>query len=128
MTFQSAAIERALNSTAPVPSSDSSSLLGQLEWDAVEIGRRDGPHAAEPGSLRARFGRFFGLRIKRPLANERLEALRLFAIRAWYRDELKTKDIRKLFDVGLSSNDVWRVLAHIGERRGFIPEVEAWPA
>jgi hypothetical protein len=128
MTYQGFAIEQALVSIAPPAAADQGSLLGKREWNAVEIGRRDGPRAGDPRSLRGRVARLFGLKTARPLANERLEALRRFAIRAWYAQELRAGDIRALFDVGFSSNDVWRVLAHVGERRGFIPEVEAWPA
>lgn len=102
--------------------------LGRTEWAVVDDAREDGPRSANPNGLVARSMRFlFGVRIPRPLTNERLEALRRFAVKAWYRAELKAHDMRALFEVGFDSNDAWRVLAHVATRRGIMAEVEHWP-
>ena len=103
--------------------------LGRTEWAVVDRARDDSPRSLNPNSLLVRSLRFlFGFEIARPLANERLEALRRFAVKAWHRAELKTRDLRALFEAGFDSNDAWRVLAHVATRRGLMPEVEHWPA
>ena len=103
--------------------------LAKPEQDVIDMARDDGPWSLNPdGVLQRAVGLVFGIRVARPLANERLEGLRRFAVAAWSRETIRARDLRALFDAGYSSNDAWRVLAHIGERRGTIPEVEAWPA
>jgi hypothetical protein len=71
---------------------------------------------------------FFGIETPRPLANERLEALRRFSVRAWFWDLVRTKDMRAFFEAGYSSNDAWRILNYVAAHRGFVPSVEHWPA
>jgi hypothetical protein len=103
--------------------------LGPLEWDAIEIARRDGPRSFNPDGWHARIARaLFGVEIARPLANKRLEALRRFSVRAWFWDLVRTKDMRAFFDAGYSSNDAWRILSYVSVHRGFLPSVENWPA
>ena len=122
MTFQDFNLGTA--TAAPLPVAD---RLGQLEWDAVAIAKSDGPRSANPRSLLARLSRLFGIEIARPLANERLETLRRFAVRAWFRDVIRERDLKKLFDAGFTSNDAWRVLTHVATSRGVMPGVENWP-
>lgn len=103
--------------------------LNGTEWAVIDGARNDGPRSANPNGLVARALRLlFGVNVPRPLTNERLEALRRFAVKAWYRAELKARDMRALFDAGFDSNDAWRVLAHVAARRGVMAEVEHWPA
>jgi hypothetical protein len=103
--------------------------LGRTEWAVIENARDDGPRSVNPNGIAARLmSLMFGVSVARPLTNERLEALRRFAVKAWYWSELKTRDMRALFEAGFDSNDAWRVLAHIAARRGMMAEVEHWPA
>jgi len=105
------------------------SQLPKLERDVIDMARSDGRWSLNPdGFVQRAIGVLFGIRTARPLANERLEGLRRFAVAAWSREVVRARDLRHLFDAGYSSNDAWRILAHIGERRGVIPEVEGWPA
>lgn len=99
--------------------------FGKTEWDVVELARRDGPRSLNPHSTVAHLcSILLGEGIKRPLANEQLEALRRFSVRAWFWDLVRTKDVRTLFDAGFTWDDAWRVLAHVAARRGFMPSVE----
>ena len=95
----------------------------------VEMARAEGPRSADPGLLLNRLARLlFGIAVARPLANERLEAIRRFAVAAWFRDEVPESRMRALFEAGVSSNDAARLLDYVGSRRGLTPEVESWPA
>jgi hypothetical protein len=108
---------------------DHRDALGALEWDTIEIARRDGPRSFNPNGWFARLGRsLLGLPIPRPLANDRLEALRRFSVRAWFWDLVRTRDMKAFFAAGFSSNDAWRILSYVAAHRGFVPSVEAWPA
>jgi hypothetical protein len=108
---------------------DIDSRLNRTEWAVIENARDDGPRSVNPNGITARLLRLlFGVSVPRALANERLEALRRFAVKGWYWSELKTRDIRALFEAGFDSNDAWRVLAHIAARRGVMAEIEHWPA
>ena len=99
--------------------------LTDLDWRVVEIAREDGPRSLNPDGLLTRFLRdFFGLPAARKLANERLEALRRFSVRAWYWDMVRTKDLRMLMDAGYSSSAVFQILAHVAGYRGFTPSIE----
>ena len=112
----------------PIPL-DMDERLNRTEWAVIDNARQDGPRSANPNGLAARALRLlFGVNVPKPLTNERLEALRRFAVKAWYRAELKARDMRALFDAGFDSNDAWRVLAHVAARRGMMAEVEHWPA
>ena len=103
--------------------------LNRADWAVIDSARDDGPRSANPNGLVARTLRLlFGVNVPRALTNERLEALRRFAVKAWYRAELKAGDMRALFEAGFDSNDAWRVLAHVAARRGVMAEVEHWPA
>ena len=99
--------------------------FGKTEWDVVELARRDGPRSLNPHSLIAHLSSMLlGEEIERPLANDQLEALRRFSVRAWFWDLVRTKDVRTLFDAGFTWDDAWRVLAHVAVQRGFMPSVE----
>ena len=110
-----------------VPGNDNDAL-GRTEWSVIDMARSEGPRSANPNAFFNRLiSKLFGIAIARPLANERLEALRRFALAAWFRAEIRTRDMRNLFAAGFSSNDAARILAYVGLRRGSAPEVEAWP-
>ena len=99
--------------------------FGKTEWDVVELARRDGPRSLNPRSYLLRLcSILLGEEIKRPLANDQLEALRRFSVRAWFWDLVRTRDVRTLFDAGFTWDDVWRILAHVAAQRGFMPSVE----
>ena len=120
-----------LELATPVQAPASAAGLGLPpdEVAVIEMARAEGPRSADSGLLGNRIARvLFGITVPRPLANERLEAIRRFAVAAWYRDEVPESRVRALFEAGLSSNDAWRLLAYVASRRGIMPEVESWPA
>jgi hypothetical protein len=99
--------------------------LTDLEWRVVEIARSDGPRSINPDGRFTKFLRdFFGLPITRKLANEKLEALRRFCVRAWYWDLIRSRDVRTLIEAGYSSVDTFQILAHVAGYRGFTPTIE----
>lgn len=56
------------------------------EWLAIEVARRDGPHAGQAPSRIARLmNLLLGVRIANPLADLRLETLRQAAVHLWHR-------------------------------------------
>jgi hypothetical protein len=88
------------------------------DWRIVDLARRDGPSGlicAEALPLLA--ARFFGLAHPQPLANERMEALRLFSARAWYRGTIRIEDFDRLFAAGFSQEQAEEVLNHVGRVR-----------
>jgi hypothetical protein len=102
--------------------------LKELDWRVVEIARADGPRSLNPdGWLNKFVESFFGFPIARKLANEKLEALRRFCVRAWYWDLVRSKDLRMLMNAGYSSAAVLQILAHVAGCRGFTPSIEEQP-
>ena len=99
--------------------------LTELDWQVVEIARMDGPRSIKPDSGFTKFLKdFFGLPIARKLANDRLEALRRFCVRAWYWDLIRTSDLEALTDAGYSKSDALQILAHVARHRGFVPSLQ----
>jgi len=99
--------------------------LTDFEWRVVEIARSDGPRSINPDGGFTKFLRdFFGLPIARKLANEKLEALRRFCVRAWYWDLIRSRDVRAVMEAGYTSADVFQILAHVAGYRGFTPTIE----
>jgi len=112
----------------PLGPTNDNDALGRTEWSVIDMARAEGPRSANPNSFFNRLtSKLFGIAIARPLANERLETLRRFALAAWFRAEIRTRDMRNLFAAGFSSNDAARIIAYVGLHRGSVPEVEAWP-
>jgi hypothetical protein len=112
----------------PLGPSNDNDALGRTEWSVIDMARAEGRRSANPNAFFNRLiAKLFGIAIARPLANERLEALRRFALSAWFRAEIRTRDMRNLFAAGFSSNDAARIIAYVGLQRGSVPEVEAWP-
>lgn len=102
----------------------SQSKLGDLEWRVVNMARQDGPRSLNPDGFVARVLRdVFGIPARR-LANEGLEALRRFCVRAWYWDLIRTSDIRALTAAGYSKSDALQILAHVARYRGFVPSLQ----
>jgi|SRR5579864_117581 len=90
----------------------------------IEIARVDGPRSLNPDGIAARFLRFLGARVARRLANEGLEALRRFSVRAWYWDLIRKRDLQALLEAGYSSAHVQQILAHVAAFRGFTPSIQ----
>ena len=99
--------------------------LTNLDWRVVEIARSDGPRSINPDRRFTKFlGDFFGLPIARKLADEKLEALRGFCVRAWYWDLIRSRDVRLLVEAGYTSVQLFQILAHVAGYRGFTPTIE----
>ena len=99
--------------------------LTDLEWRVIETARSDGPRSIKPDGRFTRFLRnFFGLPMTRRLANEKLEALRRFCVRAWFWDLIPSRDVRALMEAGYTSLDLFQILAHVAGYRGFTPTIE----
>ncbi|KKC27153.1 hypothetical protein [Sphingomonas sp. SRS2] len=70
---------------------------------------------------RGRFGRFvewaLGIRLARPLADNRLESLRRFASRARHHPrDIGAEDISRFVDAGFSRGQAYGLLAYLGGR------------
>jgi hypothetical protein len=88
--------------------------LGQEEWAVVDFARKDGLWSLSPDGVPARLVRIlFGISTPRPLANERLEALRRFAVVAWKRGVVGAGQMREFFAAGFSAADARLVLEHV---------------
>jgi len=99
--------------------------LTELEWRVVEMALNDGPRSMNPDGRLARFVRFFfGISTARNLANEKLEALRRFCVRAWHWSLIRSEDLGKLMDAGYPSSAVFQIVAHIASSRGFAPSIQ----
>ena len=98
--------------------------LSDLDWRVIEIARADGPRSLNPDGIAARLMRFLGARVARRLANEGLEALRRFSVRAWYWDLIRARDLKALLEAGYSSAHVQQILAHVAAFRGFTPSIQ----
>ncbi len=107
------------------PKRDAARPLSYLDWKVVEMGRADGPRSLNPEGFLARVSRdLFGLPVATRLANDELEALRRFSVRAWYWDLIRTRDLGALLDAGYSRNHALEILAHVAAVRGFTPSIQ----
>jgi hypothetical protein len=108
-----------------VPAPADGSFLSYLECKVIEMAREDGRWSLNPDGPVARIASgLFGVEIARPLANDRLEALRQFAVRAWFWDFIPARDTIRFLDAGFSDEQARRILAHIAGHRGFTPSVQ----
>ena len=74
---------------SPLGSTNDNDALGRTEWSVIDMARDEGPRSANPNAFINRLlSKLFGIAIARPLANERLESLRRFALAAWFRPEI----------------------------------------
>ena len=98
--------------------------LTETDWRVVDMARSDGPRSFNPDGWVASMLRVIGFSVAHGLANESLEALRRFSVRAWYWDLIRNSDIQLMSNAGYSSLDVRQILAHVSDRRGFVPALE----
>lgn len=98
--------------------------LNELDWRVIEMARADGPRSLNPDGVAARLLRVLGARVAGRLANEGLEALRRFSVRAWYWDLIRTRDLQALLEVGYSSAHVQQILTYVAAFRGFTPSIQ----
>ena len=92
--------------------------LGRDEWSVVEFARNDGLWSLTPDGFLARVARaLFGIHPPLPLANERLEALRRFAVVAWRKGKVGAAQARDFAAAGFSSVDARLVLDYVARRR-----------
>jgi hypothetical protein len=98
--------------------------LSELDWKVVDSARNDGPRSLNPnGMIASLLWIVFGIATPLGLANDKLEALRRFSVRAWYWDFIRSKDVRNLFEAGYSRTNVLEILSRVGIARGFTPSV-----
>jgi hypothetical protein len=101
-----------------------SAHLGRDEWSVVELARRDSIWSLNPDGLIQRLVRIaFGLTFGQPLANERLEALRRFAVVAWNRTQVGADWVCQLMAAGFTLADARMVLDYVSRRR----QLQSWP-
>ncbi len=98
--------------------------LGRDEWSVVELARRDSLWSLNPDGLLQRLVRIaFGLTFGQPLANDRLEALRRFAVVAWNRTQVGADWLCQLLAAGFTLADARVVLDYVAQRR----QLQSWP-
>jgi len=98
--------------------------LSAIDWRVVDMARADGPRSFNPDGWLASILRVIGFSVAHGLANESLEALRRFSIRAWYWDLIRSSDILLLSDAGYSGTHVRQILDHVADLRGFAPTLQ----
>ena len=99
------------------PAPGGTGRLGRDEWSVVEFARNDGLWSLSPDGFLPSLARvLFGIRPPRPLANERLEALRRFAVIAWKRGAVGAAQMREFLGAGFSASDARLVLEHVWRR------------
>lgn len=98
--------------------------LSETDWRVVDMARADGPRSFNPNGWMANILRVIGISVAGGLANESLEALRRFSVRAWYWDLIRSADLRRLIDAGYSASHVRQILAYVASLRGFTPSLE----
>lgn len=103
-------------------------LLSEVDWIIVEMAKRDGPLSLNPDGIWARVSRqVFRLRVPGGLRGHAQEALRRFAVRAWFWNLIRADDMHRLIEAGYSDVQALQVLAHIADRRGYSPTIEGSP-
>ena len=101
---------------APPPAS----RFSPIERRVIELARRE--DVARQLSPMSRAGRFvealFGLELKRPLADPRLESLRRFASLACHHpDRLADSDFQDMLEAGFSPGQLRALVSHLSGRR-----------
>ena len=96
----------------------------QMSWQVIDMARRDGPHSLNPDSIGGRIVRsLFGIPAPSRLANDGLEALRRFSVRAWFWDFVPVREVQAFLDAGYTETDARRILAYVAHHRGFTPSL-----
>lgn len=102
--------------------------LGKMDWQVIEMARNDGPRSLNPDGLVSRIARnIFGISVPGSLANEGLEALRRFSVRAWFWDYVPAAEVQDFIDAGYAETDAKRILAYVAHHRGFTPSLLVSP-
>jgi hypothetical protein len=102
---------------------------GKMDWRIIEMARKDGPRSLNPDGFVARLARdLFGIEIPHGLANDELEALRRFSVRAWFWDYVPASELRAFLDAGYSMANAELILAYVAHHRGFTPSLLPSPA
>src|SRR5215213_7827617 len=85
--------------------------LSRDEWSVVDFARNDGLWSLNSDGILVRVARIlFGIQPPRPLANERLEVLRRFAVVAWRKRKVGVAQAREFAAAGFSCVDARLVL------------------
>ncbi|SNT09865.1 hypothetical protein SAMN06295912_14021 [Sphingomonas laterariae] len=105
--------------TAPVVASKALSLFDRAEWAAIALAKQDDAASLAPDSWWQRMRhKLFGIEAARPLANERLEALRRFTVLARLRRrKIDHQEIARLVAAGFSAFQADVLLALIDDAR-----------
>ena len=99
--------------------------LSNVDWTVIETARADGSLSLNPDGVRAHLARaLVGIAVPHGLADEKLEALRRFSVRAWHWDVIRQKDLRAFLEAGFSRIHVLEIVSHVGLTRGFTPSIE----
>jgi hypothetical protein len=98
--------------------------LSDADWRVIDMARSDGPRSINPDGWWANVLRVVGISVANGLANESLEALRRFSVRAWYWDVIRKIDARALFEAGYSVVQLRQILGYVSSLRGFTPSLE----
>jgi hypothetical protein len=98
--------------------------LNELDLRVIEMARADGPRSFNPDGIIAQTLRLLGAPVARRLANEGVEALRRFSVRAWYWDLIRTRDLQSLLAAGYSTAHVKQILAYVATFGGFSPSIQ----
>jgi hypothetical protein len=107
-----------LPATASREADSNAAQLGQDEWSVVEIARNDPLWSLNPDGLLQRLVRtLFGIQPPRPLANERLEAVRRLAVVAWKRGVIGAAAVGGFLAVGYSAADARLIVEYVLLRR-----------
>lgn len=97
---------------------------GQMSWQVIEMARSEGPRSFNPDGIVARIARsLFGMAVPHRLANDGLEALRRFSVRAWFWDFVPASEVQDFLDAGYTVKDAKRILAYVAHHRGFTPSL-----
>jgi len=103
--------------------------LARMDWQVIEMARKDGPRSLNPDGFISRMARnLFGIPIPRRLANDELEALRRFSVRAWFWDFVPVREVQAFIDAGYSVTHAKRILDYVAHHRGFTPSLLVSPA
>ncbi|MCJ8159146.1 hypothetical protein [Sphingomonas sp. LaA6.9] len=101
----------------------------KMSWQVIDMARNDGPHSLNPDGIVVRIARsLFGIAVPRRLANDGLEALRRFSVRAWISDFVPAREVQDFLDAGYTVTDAKRILAYVAHHRGFTPSLPVSPA
>lgn len=96
----------------------------EMSWKVIDMALEDGPRSLNPDNLAARLARkIFGADVPCRLANDSLEALRRFSVRAWFWDFVPASEVQDFLDAGYTVSDAKRILAYVAHHRGFTPSL-----